>query len=260
MSSPENEVIKAVGKDIYQDTFQPFAKHIGNVLGDTGELIELLSPIAGVNYGLKGARNWLKDKLIRDLSSVDNNDLICPNPVRLKHSLEGFYAVCDDETLKLMFAELISGAFQKSHQEFAHPSHVAILQQLSPFEAGLLKSIVDSELSISFIFNGYLEQKDMEAHLGNYGDPMVGIFIEQLYKHKVVSSEVSDIELEAAWSNLKRLEIIRGVYTTEAAFQDQRAQDNEIVPAHLEYAYNINIGLSMLGENFLISCGVLGRI
>ena len=260
MSNPENEVIKAVGKDIYQDTLQPLAKHIGNVLGDAGELIELLSPISGVNYGLKGARNWLKDKLIKDLSSVDKDDLIFPNPVRLKHSLEGFYAVCDDETLKLMFAELITGAFQKSHQEFAHPSHVAILQQLSPFEASLLKSIVESPLSISFIFNGYLEQKDIDAHFGNYGDPMVGIFIEQLSKYKVVSSEVSDTELEIAWNNLKRLEIIRGIYTTEANFQNQRAQNNEIVPANLDYSYNINIGLSMLGESFLISCGVLGRI
>lgn len=260
MSDPENEVIKAVGKDVYHDTLQPFAKHIGNVLGDAGQLIELLSPISGMNYGLKGARNWLKDKLIKDLSSVDEADLVLPNPVRLKHSLEGFYAACDDETLKLMFAELIAGAFQRSRQKFAHPSYVSILEQLSPFEAGLLKSIVESPLSISFIFEGYLEQKDVDAYMANYGDPMVGIFIEQLLNNKVVSSEVSDTDLEIAWSNLKRLEIIRAVSTTEAYFQDQRARNNEIVPAHLDYSHHINIGLSVLGENLLISCGVLGRI
>ncbi|AGQ92257.1 DUF4393 domain-containing protein [Vibrio parahaemolyticus] len=258
MSNPENEVIKAVGKDIYQDTLQPFAKHIGNVLGDAGQLIELLSPISGLNYGLKSARNWLKDKLIKDLSSVDEGDLILPNPVRLKHSLEGFYAVCDDEALKLMFAELISGAFQKSHQKLSHPSHVAILQQLSPFEASLLKSIVNSSLSISFIFHGYLEQEEMDEHMGNYGDPMAGIFIDQLFKYKIVSSEVSDFDIEIAWNNLKRLEIIRAVSTTEANFLDQRAQNDEIIPAHLDYSYNISIGLSTLGESFLISCGVLG--
>ncbi|ENB2048157.1 Abi-alpha family protein [Vibrio sp. Vb1337] len=260
MSNPENEVIKAVGTDIYQDTLQPFAKHIGNVLGDAGQLIELLSPISGVNYGLKGARDWLKEKLVKDLSCVDKDDLILPNPVRLKNSLEGFYAVCDDETLKLMFAELISGAFQKSHQESAHPSHIAILQQLSPFEANLLKLIVESSLSINSIFNGYLEHKDIDAHYGNYGDPMFGVFIEQLAENKVINNEVSDGELEVAWNNLKRLEIIQVISTTEAHFQNQRAQNNEIIPAHLDYSYNIRIGLSGLGHDLLVSCGVLGRI
>ena len=59
MSNMENEVIKALGKEIYSDIFQPLAKSAGKILGDVGQTFELLSPVPAVNCALKKARDWL---------------------------------------------------------------------------------------------------------------------------------------------------------------------------------------------------------
>jgi len=45
--------------------------------------------------------------------------------------------------------------------------------------------------------------------------------------------------------------------TTEAHFEDQHASDNEIIPAKLEYVYEVTISISTFGYYFLMDCGVI---
>lgn len=255
MSDTESEVIKAIGKEIYSDMLQPIAKSAGKILGEVGQMFELLSPVPAVNFGLKKARYWLANKIDSDLSNLPESEIIYPNPIKLKQNLEGFYSTCDDELLRNLFAELISNSFQKSKQDYTHPAYPVVLQQLTSWEAILLSKLATSFSSMN-IFDGYIEMNDILDHKGNCHSPEFGVFLEAI-RNKKLFEDLDELKIEAAWNNLNRLEILQVVMTTEAHFREQHAEDNQIIPAKLEYIYEITISISTFGYNFLISCGVL---
>jgi len=105
--------------------------------------------------------------------------MIIPNLIKLKQNLEGFYSTCDDEFLRKLFAELISNSFQKTKQDCSHPSHAAILQQLTSWEALLLSKLTTSFTTL-IIFDDCIEMDEITGHKGNGHAPEFGVFLDAI--------------------------------------------------------------------------------
>ncbi|HHY0422945.1 TPA: Abi-alpha family protein [Vibrio parahaemolyticus] len=254
MSSPENEVIKAVGKEVYIDSIQPLARHVGVVLGHVGKSLEILSyPLQGINWSVEESKKYLVRKLSKKLQGAEPTDLLTPNPYKLKTDLECYLSICDNETLREMFAELIAASFLNKHQQYAHPSHVAIMQQLAPFEARMLSQI-EEVCPTLVLFDGYVDNYEDLAY--EFNDPCYSLFANKLIDFKLID-DIYCREAEVAWNNLKRLQILEVSHTPGSEYDEVRAIDNEIIPAQFRTYNHVKIAISDLGYGFLECTGVI---
>ena len=131
----------AVLKEIYGDLAKPGVQQAGKALSTViGLGNTALWPIAMLNEKAKISLEQNLDKYRKKLEEVSDDDVCEVSPEVGVPIAEKLSYVTNDE-LSEMYTELLAKASQKSKANTAHPSFVNVINNMSPDEALLLKSI-----------------------------------------------------------------------------------------------------------------------
>jgi len=130
--------------EFYQDTFQPAAKELGQVLRNTvkaGRL--LLAPV-----DLRAAQHDRWERYLKRLSEkVSEADMIPVLPEISGPALDGLRYVDEGGLIAEMYLNLLARAMDKRRVNEAHPAFVEIIRQLSPDEALILFKLKRAQYS-----------------------------------------------------------------------------------------------------------------
>lgn len=120
------------------DALSPVSKEIGDRLADIVSLA--FTPI--IKFRIKRDYNLelFTEKLKNNVEKIPEENLVSP-PVHIVGPILDDVAKYyhDEEYLREMFSNLITSTMDKTQCGFVHPSYKSIIEQLSPFDAILLK-------------------------------------------------------------------------------------------------------------------------
>lgn len=130
---------------VYQDAMQPGVKQLGTALGSVLSLVPtLMLPLKYVSEAAKLLLGAHLNELRQKLESRKPEDVrpVAPEigvPVieKLLHT--------QDKQLASLYLQLLAQASDRQGQQFAHPSFVHLISQLSPDEAALLQLFADRD-------------------------------------------------------------------------------------------------------------------
>lgn len=136
-----SEVIKVASKD-------PDARAAGHQLGKsaltlTRAINTALLPIAALNYGIEKARIYFEQHFASDLSGKANGippeQLVEPKASVAGPALQGLAFSHDEVDLKELYLNLLAASMDGRISNQVHPAFVPVIQQLTSFEARLLR-------------------------------------------------------------------------------------------------------------------------
>lgn len=131
----------AVLKEIYGDLAKPGLQQVGKALSTVVGLGNtILWPIALLNEKAKLSLETNLEKYREKLEKVPEED-ICEVSPEIGVPIAEKLSYVSNEDLSEMYTELLAKASQKSKANVAHPSFVNVINNMSPDEAILLKSI-----------------------------------------------------------------------------------------------------------------------
>ena len=140
----------AVLKEIYGDLAKPGVQQAGKALSTViGLGNTVLWPVAMLNEKAKISLEQNLNKYREKLESVPNED-ICELPPEVGVPIAEKLSYITNDELSEMYTELLAKASQTSKANVAHPSFVNVINNMSPDEAVLLRSI-KGMLGIPFI-------------------------------------------------------------------------------------------------------------
>ncbi|HRH80326.1 MAG TPA: DUF4393 domain-containing protein [Thiobacillaceae bacterium] len=158
----------------------PAAAEAASNLGKTAVTItaavnNLLLPLTAINFAFDKARKYFTDQfevdLKKKLSDVPEENVIEPKPYLAGPALQGLSLTYDEPELRDMYLNLIASSMDDRVSSNVHPAFAEIIQQIAPFEAVLLQSVLatPNPLSIASIWRvdkkgGWLP---LMKHLGN---------------------------------------------------------------------------------------------
>ncbi len=131
-------IVKAI--PVYEDLLQPAARQLGSGLEVVAKSVNLaLSPLSALVWGYEQIRSFLLQEVSQRLSSVAPENIVTPDPAIACPTIEALrYSGCHEE-LRDMFVNLLGTAMDRSTASSAHPAFVAIIKQLVPDEARILR-------------------------------------------------------------------------------------------------------------------------
>ena len=138
-----NQIAKspAILKEIYGDLAKPGAQQAGKALSTIiGLGNTMLWPVALLNEKAKISLENNLEKYRKKLEEVPEED-ISEAPPEVGVPIAEKLSYVSNEELSEMYTELLAKASQKSQANLAHPSFVNVINNISPDEAILLKSI-----------------------------------------------------------------------------------------------------------------------
>lgn len=136
-----SEVIKVASKDAN-------ARAAGHELGKsaltvTKAINTALLPIAALNYGIEKARIYFERHFPSDLSAKANaippEQVVEPKASIAGPALQGLAFSHDEVDLKELYLNLLATSMDGRVSNQVHPAFVPVIQQLTSFEAGLLR-------------------------------------------------------------------------------------------------------------------------
>lgn len=131
----------AILKEIYGDLAKPGVQQAGKALSTViGLGNTLLWPVAMLNEKAKLALEHNLEKYREKLENIPEED-ISEVPPEVGVPIAEKLSYVSNEELSEMYTELLAKASQKSQANLAHPSFVNVINNISPDEAILLKSI-----------------------------------------------------------------------------------------------------------------------
>lgn len=137
------QVLKAAGDN---DSVKQAGAEVGkSALTITRTINNVLLPLAALNHSLDKAREYFSEKFQKDveekLQAVSEDDLIDPNVSVVGPAIQGLAFTHDEDALREMYLNLISGSMQKSKSYHSHPAFSEIVKQLTSDEAIFFENI-----------------------------------------------------------------------------------------------------------------------
>jgi len=150
---PDEELIKAgiekAGEPLYKDAVHPGAQELGQAVGTIlGLLNTLLTPIALVNLRVKAIYERVSEKLKKGAEKIPPERQVEPPLDVIVPALEAVKCV-EDKKLQDMFVELLVSSIDSEKQSGAHKAFVKILEELSSYDAWLLKQIYERKYNVA---------------------------------------------------------------------------------------------------------------
>ena len=143
LSKGIGETIKTV-PELYHDGLQPAVQ-------ETGKTLALIPKT--INAALSGLQQWIayreynveetKKLLALKLENVGADKIVPPEPYVAVPAIQAISYSMNSEELRNAYANLLAASMNADKKWDVHPSFVGIIQQLSPDEAKLLKSITE---------------------------------------------------------------------------------------------------------------------
>lgn len=141
------ETAKALGigsvlPEVYRDLLQPAAREVGqNLLTVARAVTMTLSPLSAITWGFDQMRNWLHATLTARLARTPPEEIVPPPPEISGPVLLHLHFLKDETILRDLFANLLATSMKLGEQGRVHPAFVAVLQQLAPDEALIVRQI-----------------------------------------------------------------------------------------------------------------------
>ena len=133
-------------KEIYGDVAKPGAQQLGKALAALlGLGYTAVLPVALLNEKAKIAFEKNIDRYRKKIENISENDICEVAPEIGVPIIEKFSYVTNEE-IAGMYAELLAKASSKNSVNQAHPSFVNIINNMSPDEAILLRSLKNSTI------------------------------------------------------------------------------------------------------------------
>ena len=238
--------VKDIFPEVYKDLLKPAVKESGKNLLTVAKAVSIaFSPLKGAIWGFEKIQDWILIKVTEKLSKTCPDNIQSPRMNVAGQILIKLSFFKDEAELREMFANLLAAAMDKSRANFAHPSYVTIIQQLTVDEAKILKWITEKKMhgSIAFETSGY--------H-GN--PPKEDDSIEYQFKEVCRLSEVSNLDLNGAYlENLKRLRIFEEHNLTEVQYIPETPHD-EYGEAYVDQETTRDLYVGEFGTQFLLTC------
>jgi len=161
------EGIKAVGKEVYADV-RPPVEAAGHALGTLMNVFNLLlAPLERAQIRSQDKTDRLRQKLAEGFEEIPPERRVEPPLEIIGPALETLKYV-EDETLQDMFANLLIAAMDRETQGQTHKAFVKIIEELSSYDAWLLKKIYEDESHIAIKHDEILFQepyKDLSSFI-----------------------------------------------------------------------------------------------
>lgn len=149
-----DKFLKATGEaiekvpEVYDDILKPVAQETGKLLGRVPRAI---------NAALSGCDVWILNKeynieetkklLAKKLENVPPEKIVQPEPYVAVPALQAISYSMNNEELRELYANLLSKAMNIDTKDFVHPCFTDLIKQMSPLDAKVFKSIMESSIT-----------------------------------------------------------------------------------------------------------------
>ena len=239
--------ISSIGKEVYKDGLKPATQKLGESLRTVAHSIDVLFfPLRILNYTHDEVREWLLKAISRRLESVEDQKLVTPNSQAFSQAITGLCYCYEEQELREMFANLIAASMCEDTTKRVHPSFASVIQQLSGFEASLIKIL--NEMTQS---NTILSESSSEWDY----DPSWLVDVLAWNLEKSHSDFVFDhVQLMVAIDNLQRLQLIVKSEIPTSEYVAQYADKGDIIGPKIETSYSLELAFTDYGYEFVECC------
>lgn len=253
------EVAKEQSKEIYQDGFKGSIQEVGQSLQTVVGLFNnvVLYPLKKANISYKYKLEQFEKDLIRRMNEIPSENIIEP-PLNIVGSvIESLKYTFDTNELREMYMNLLTSSMDISKIQYAHPSYVDIIRQMTPLEAKILKKIVSEGRGI-----------ECSKITFNFEDKYFSKAMPKIFSPTLKIEDISPFLISSSIENLCRLGLIRHSTTswiTNFNYEDLKKDPYVVEVFNLLKSNNpdkdINIkvtkeciSMNDFGENFSNAC------
>jgi abortive infection alpha-like protein len=131
--------LRELAPEVYRDLLQPATRECGRNLEKVAKLVGVaLAPIDGVMWGVDRVKAVLATKVARIFEASGTTEASEPPLAIAGPLVMGMLFARDEEELQDLYAGLLASSMTEGKKGDAHPSFVAIIQQLTSVEVQLL--------------------------------------------------------------------------------------------------------------------------
>jgi hypothetical protein len=234
---------KALAVTVYKDLAADTVKDVGKTLHRFARL-----GLRALNKIVDGGER-LMDQVELVLGDVPEDRLLpAPEAMASKAALE--YALLGDgddvEVLRRMFVNLLASAMDRNTADKSHPAFVAMIAQMTPDEAQLLKSVTRRRYAAVHLF-----KKDDEGWVQTQTSPGFRTTLG-------ADTDFDGARRQRCISNLDRLGILRIDFAESMVPEtDMEALEKAVeeeFPEQSMSGHGGSIAVTPLGEEFLLTC------
>ncbi len=132
---------------MYDDLVHPTAEAVGVILSLPARYVrQKLSNVE--RFILEGEKNLnqISETISEKMADVDPKNITEPEPYIAVPALQGISYCMDNDELRNLYANLLATAMQKDKKDTVLPAFTAIIKQMSPIDAILIKNITPQKL------------------------------------------------------------------------------------------------------------------
>jgi len=141
--------IEVVGEKLYDDAVQPPAQAAGHALGTLMNVFNVLfAPLERAHIRSEAKTERLRRELEKGFEEIPEENRVEP-PLEVVGPAMEVLKYVTDETLQDMFVKLLLSSMDSKKQPATHPAFVKIINELSPYDASLLKELFGNKYKIA---------------------------------------------------------------------------------------------------------------
>lgn len=136
-------VAKETAKDVYEDAIQPTAKNVGGFFGTLSGFFNhvVMYPLKKLNVQYEQKAIAFEKEMERKYNCIPDENKVEPQLHIVGPTMESLkYSIMDDD-LAEMFSNLLVSDMDSRTQSLCTPSFVKVIEQLSPIDARVFKTI-----------------------------------------------------------------------------------------------------------------------
>ena len=247
------QAIKALGigevvPAAYEDLLQPAAREVGKGLVVVAKAVNaVLSPVEGAVWGYEKIRLWLSVKITQKFADTPPEEIESPPLSVAGPAIVNLQFASDTECLRDMYANLIASSMHRDTKSSAHPSFVRVIEQLSPDEARILRSIGHMDAGDELLSESYSES---EGH----GYRFEGS-IAKAWLNVCEAAGVENIDQAPAYlDNLVRLRLLRESHRSETELHPAGHNDHGDWGPFVEVTNETSVSVTEYGRMLFDSC------
>jgi len=222
------KAIEVVGKDLCDGVVlpivQPAAQASGHALGTLMNVFNLLlAPLERAQIRSQDKTDRLRRKLAEGADDIPPEQLV-EVPLEVSGTVLEIMKYVTNESLEDMFVQLLLSAMNSDTQAAVHPSFAMIINELSPYDAWMLKQFYETKNEIA-IRNPIINMKKDGS--GTY------LVISHIPFYSLSLADHDKIKIGRSIDNLIRLKLInlvrvRKVYLKKFVLGDEAVSDEQL--------------------------------
>lgn len=260
--NPMVDVMKEVAtsqvKEIYQDGLKGVTQESGQALQTIVGIFNnvVLYPFKKTNITFKYKLEQFESDLREKVKDIPKEKIIEPPINVVGPAIESLKYTFDTKELREMYMNLLTSSMNIDKIQFAHPSYVEIIKQLTPLDALVLKKI-----------NDYGDKVRCSRITFSFANKVFTYAMPRLFAPDLLCIDCSPFLISASIENLCRLGIVINYNAKISGADYSFAQNHQYVKERFEIFKDNSItqeyyikfteealDISDFGENFIRAC------